>query len=109
MWKGHGGFEIALAPALFGGIGWLLDGYFGITPALTIVFAIVGLFGAVANQYYRFKYEFDKATEKRQAATSAEATDSATDQTPFGRVEPTPVDMSIDFGASDNVAEQVAS
>ena len=41
------GFEFAVTPAIFGGIGWLLDRQFGTTPLfllLLIVFGFVGMF-----------------------------------------------------------------
>jgi F0F1-type ATP synthase assembly protein I len=41
------GFEFAVTPAIFGGIGWLLDRQFGTGPLLFLVlvtFAFVGMF-----------------------------------------------------------------
>ena len=102
MWKGHGGFEIALTPVIFGVAGWTLDDYLGLAPILTIVLASIGLFGSVANQYYRYKHSMEIATaermERMQSKTGAPKQNVSPTQ-PFGPVEYEEVDMSIDFGA----------
>ena len=71
MWRGHGGWEIALTPALFGFAGWRLDVLLGTTPLLVIALAALGLFGAVANQYYRYQAQMELASEERRAALDA--------------------------------------
>src|SRR5690348_16767489 len=41
------GFELALTPALFGGLGWLLDRWLGTAPLfllILVLFAFVGMF-----------------------------------------------------------------
>lgn len=101
MWKGHGGFEIAFVPVFGGLAGWVLDGYFGITPLLTIILAVAGLGGSVANQYYRYAASMEVATAERIAARKAKSpelysTDDSPSQ-PFSAVEPAELDMSIDF------------
>ena len=102
MWKGHGGFEIALTPAIFGIAGWTLDQNLGFTPFLTIILASVGLFGSIANQYYRYKHSMEIATAERMEKHYREAGGSrAGDGGPapsFGPVEYEEVDMSINFG-----------
>lgn len=98
MWKGHAGFELALVPVFFALVGWVIDGSLGITPVLTIVLAIVGLGGAVANQYYRYVDSMEAATAQRLARSQTSVdVHSAQDAQPFGAVAPTEVDMSIDF------------
>ena len=101
MWKGHGGFEIALVPCFGGLVGWVLDDMLSITPILTIVLATVGLGGAVANQYYRYVASMKIATAERLAAQEVKSANSggsnASPSQPFGAVEPTEVDMSLDF------------
>ena len=100
MWKGHGGFEIALVPVFGGLVGWVLDDNLAITPILTIVLATAGLVGAVANQYYRYVASMEIATAERisaQQATSTPTDSSNTTAQPFGAVEEAEVDMSIDF------------
>ena len=101
MWKGHGGFEIALVPVFGGLAGWVIDGYLGTTPILTIVFVIAGLAGAVANQYYRYVASMEVATAERMAARTANKSDGDrvddVPSQPFGAVQPAEFDMSIDF------------
>ncbi len=112
MWKGHGGFEIALVPVFGAFVGWSLDNYLGIIPALTIVFAILGLVGAVANQYYRYKDSMEAATAERMARRRHVHTEtSKTPAQPFGPVEREEPDMSVDFstGGSQVTASEAAS
>ena len=71
MWRGHGGWEMALTPVLFGGLGWLVDGWFDTRPIVTVLAVLVGLGGSVANQYYQYKYRMEVATEERRKATEA--------------------------------------
>lgn len=71
MWYGSGGWEIAATPVLLGGLGWLLDGAVGTRPLFTILGALVGLLGAIANQYYRYVERMSVATEERVAAREA--------------------------------------
>ena len=52
-------FEFALAPAIIGVFGWLLDGWLGLRPILTIVFAIVGFIGGFIRLYYGYKAEME--------------------------------------------------
>lgn len=68
MWRGNGGWEIAVTPVLLGGLGWLLDGSIGTRPLFTILGAIIGLIGAVANQYYRYVDRMAVASEERASA-----------------------------------------
>jgi len=72
MWRGNGGWEIAATPALLGGIGWLVDGWLGTQPIFTIVGALLGLVGAVANQYYRYVDRMTVETAERAAARESE-------------------------------------
>ena len=106
MWKGHGGFEIALTPAIFGVAGWTLDDYFGITPILTIVLATIGLFGSVANQYYRYQHSMEIATAERmeRMQRNARPSKASSDRPaqPFGPVTYEEVDMRIDFSADSH-------
>jgi F0F1-type ATP synthase assembly protein I len=45
--RSTGGFELVLSPLLLALIGFGLDRLFGITPVLTVLFAVVGFAGAV--------------------------------------------------------------
>lgn len=71
LWRGHGGWEIALTPVLFGGFGWLLDGWLNTRPVFVVVLAIVGLAGSVANQYYQYRYRMEVASVERREALEA--------------------------------------
>ena len=68
MDRGHGGFLLAIAPAFFGAIGWLLDGWLGWTPVLTIVGAAYGLVGALVKLMIDYRTEMAVASEARRAA-----------------------------------------
>ena len=65
MWRGHGGYEIALSPVIIGGFGWLLDSVIGTVPLFLIIGAVLGLVGSVANQYYRYQAAMEIETAKR--------------------------------------------
>ncbi len=71
MWRGHGGWEMALTPVLFGLIGWVIDGWLGSGPFLTILAALVGLGGSVANQCYRYNDRMTALEEERLASLAA--------------------------------------
>lgn len=47
-------FEIALVPAFFAGLGWLLDRWLGTGWVFTSVLAVVGLTGTLLKLYYRY-------------------------------------------------------
>ena len=97
MWRGHGGYEIALSPVIIGGFGWLLDSVIGTVPLFLIIGAVLGLVGSVANQYYRYQAAMEIETAKRleQQPQVAEAAPSV--RRSFGRVERVEIDTSIDF------------
>ncbi|NNC79883.1 MAG: AtpZ/AtpI family protein [Acidimicrobiales bacterium] len=71
MWRGHGGWEMALTPVLFGFFGYLLDGALGTSPVFLILLAVLGLAGSVANQYYRYRDRMELAAEERKVAYDA--------------------------------------
>lgn len=71
MWRGHGGWEMAMTPALFGFLGWLVDGWLGTTPFIMIIAAVVGFGGSVANQYYRYTDRMAALETERQNALDA--------------------------------------
>jgi F0F1-type ATP synthase assembly protein I len=54
MYKQAGGWELALSPALLALIGYGLDRLFGTVPVITVVFAVIGLAGAVARLYFGY-------------------------------------------------------
>ena len=47
-------FELAVTPAILGGIGYMLDRWLGLLPVLTIVFFLLGVFGVAARMYYGY-------------------------------------------------------
>lgn len=66
MWRGHGGWEMALTPVLFGWLGWLVDGWLSTRPVFMIIGVMAGLGGSVANQYYQYRYRMDLAAGERR-------------------------------------------
>lgn len=60
MHKQSGGFELALSPVLLALIGYGLDRWLGIVPILTVVFAVVGLAGAVIKLYFGYRSEMEQ-------------------------------------------------
>lgn len=97
MWKGHGGYEIALSPVIIGGFGWLLDRAIGTVPLFLIIGVVLGLVGSVANQYYRYQAAMDIANAERLAKRPNAAVGTPSVRRSFGPVEPVEVEMSIDF------------
>jgi F0F1-type ATP synthase assembly protein I len=49
------GFTFAFAILLFGGLGWLVDGWLHTRPLFFLVGAFLGGFGGFMNIYYRVK------------------------------------------------------
>jgi len=48
-------FELALTPAIIGGIGYGLDRWLGVVPVLTIVFFLAGIGGLFARMWYGYE------------------------------------------------------
>ena len=84
MWRGHGGWEMALTPVLFGLGGWAIDGWLGTGPFVMIAAAIVGLGGSVANQYYRYN---DRMTALEQVRRDGLAASAIPGAPRFGKTE----------------------
>jgi F0F1-type ATP synthase assembly protein I len=55
-----GGYELVFSPLLLALVGYGLDRLFGTVPVLTIIFAVVGLAGAVAKLYYGYRAEMEQ-------------------------------------------------
>ena len=47
-------FELALTPAIIGGLGHLLDRWLGLLPVFTIVFFLIGMAGVIARMWYGY-------------------------------------------------------
>jgi F0F1-type ATP synthase assembly protein I len=60
MHRTTGGFELVFSPLLLALIGYGLDRLLGTLPVLTIVFAVVGLAGAVAKLYFTYRLEMER-------------------------------------------------
>jgi len=66
-------FELALTPAIFGGIGFLLDRWLGLAPLLTILLFLFGVVGTSYMAWVRYDAEMreqeqDAPWAKRRAA-----------------------------------------
>lgn len=59
--------EIALVPAIFGGLGWLLDSALGTDPFLFIGFLSFGFVGIIVKLWLRYDAAMAKEDEKRLA------------------------------------------
>lgn len=60
MHRTTGGYELALSPVLLALVGFGLDKILGTLPVLTIVFAVLGLVGAVTKIYYQYRSEMEQ-------------------------------------------------
>ena len=50
-------FELVATPAVFGGIGYLVDRIAGTTPVVTIVLAVFGVIGTFIRAWYAYDTE----------------------------------------------------
>ena len=71
MSQSTGGYELILSGVIFSLVGLWLDRRLGTVPLFTIVLAIVGFGGAVANIYYRYKREIERLDAETAAMRSA--------------------------------------
>jgi len=55
-----GGFELVFSPLLLALVGYGLDRLFGTVPVFTIIFAVIGLAGAVIKLYYTYRLEMEQ-------------------------------------------------
>jgi len=51
------GMELVLTPVVFGGFGWILDGWLGSGPWLAVAFVAFALVGTVAKIWYGYDAE----------------------------------------------------
>ena len=66
------GIELALTPVVFGGFGWLLDGWLGTGIVLTLGLAAFALVGTVARIWYGYDAQMrDLESSSRWARRSA--------------------------------------
>ena len=50
-------FEIAMVPAVFAGLGWLIDRLAGTGWVFTAILAVMGIAGTFVKLYYRYSHE----------------------------------------------------
>jgi F0F1-type ATP synthase assembly protein I len=60
MHRTTGGFELVFSPLLLALVGYGLDRLLGTLPVFTIIFAVVGLTGAVVKLYFTYRYEMQQ-------------------------------------------------
>ena len=65
-------FELAVTPAIFGFLGWLLDGRIGTTPVFTIAFTVVTLAYASYRLAHSYGQSLEEARAERRATWQAE-------------------------------------
>ena len=66
-------FELAGTPAVFGGLGWLLDRWLGLAPLLTIILFVFGVAGTTYMAWFRYEAEMRRVeAEKPWARRRAE-------------------------------------
>lgn len=97
MWRGHGGYEIALSPVIIGGFGWLIDSAIGTGPVFLVVGAVLGLVGSVANQYYRYQAAMEIENAKRLEKHAGQNEAAPLVRRSFARVERVEIETKIDF------------
>ncbi len=68
MDRGHGGYLLVIAPALFATLGWWLDGILGWAPILMIVGGVYGLGGALYKVINSYRTEMVAAGVARSSA-----------------------------------------
>lgn len=76
------GIELAVTPVVFGGFGWLVDGWLGTGPWLTLAFAGFALVGTIAKLWFTYDAQMRQlestsrwARGSRPAQASAPADD----------------------------------
>jgi hypothetical protein len=78
--------ELALTPALFGGIGFAIDHWLGVFPAFTLV---LGLF-ALVGMFVRAWYDYDARMRREEQLLLGGPVAAATPVAPGAPVTPSP-------------------
>ncbi len=60
MHRTTGGYELVFSPLLLALIGYGLDRLLGTLPVLTVVFAVLGVVGAVTKLYFSYRSEMER-------------------------------------------------
>jgi hypothetical protein len=71
MHRSAGSFELLLAPALFGLLGFWLDSRAGTRPLMTVAFAVLAFVGAFLKQYYSYRHAMAQADAERMRLRDA--------------------------------------
>jgi len=85
--RGSGGWELVASPVVFGLLGWLADRALGIVPILTVLGVLVGLSGAVVNQYSSYKRRMNTLADNRRAERIANGEGSGPRFAPTAQVD----------------------
>jgi F0F1-type ATP synthase assembly protein I len=59
MHRSTGSYELVLSPVLLALIGYGLDRLFGTVPIITVLFAVLGLVGAIIKIYFGYRAEME--------------------------------------------------
>ena len=65
-------FELVATPAIFGFLGWLLDGRLGTAPIFTVAFVVIALAYASWRLAHDYGESLERARAERRAAWQAE-------------------------------------
>lgn len=83
MDRGHGGYLLVMAPALFAGLGWWLDGLMEWTPVLMIIGGLYGLVGALYKVISSYRLEMTRHDAVRRGGRT-DAAEAAMTPAPGG-------------------------
>ena len=70
-------FELALTPAVFGGLGFLVDSWVGTTPLFMIVFLFFAVAGVGYMTWHRYETEMQAKEQEAAWARSRAASERA--------------------------------
>ena len=65
-------FELVVTPAIFGFLGWLLDGRLGTTPIFTVALVVIALAYSSWRLAHDYGESLERARAERRAAWQAE-------------------------------------
>ncbi len=73
------GIELAVTPVVFGGIGWLVDGWLGTAPAFTIGLAVLALVSTIAKMWFAYDADMRRIESSSRWARGAGRQPAAAD------------------------------
>jgi F0F1-type ATP synthase assembly protein I len=68
FYRSHGSFELVLSPLVLGLLGFWLDHRVHTTPIFTVLFAVMGVVGAILKIYYDYRAGMEAARRERAGA-----------------------------------------